>query len=135
MMGGKPNNSVSLILLSLLIFWYGGERGGKLSYLDLIFRTSKQLNNMDRFQELLKTNYNIPVEDYFTLTEEEREGLIDIVIEYYINNLIVNPDFIYLYLKIISDQISKAVEQDQFERADIMTRTKNRLSNLLYEDN
>ncbi len=90
---------------------------------------------MDRFQELLKTNYNIPVEDYFTLTEEEREGLIDIVIEYYINNLIVNPDFIYLYLKIISDQISKAVEQDQFERADIMTRTKNRLSNLLYEDN
>ena len=35
---------------------------------------------MDRFQELLKTNYNIPVEDYFTLTEEEREGLIDIVI-------------------------------------------------------
>jgi hypothetical protein len=89
---------------------------------------------MDRFQQLLKTNYNIPVEDYFTLTEEEREGLIDIVIEYYKKNLIVNPDFIYLYLKIISDQISTAVEQDQYERADIMTRTKNRLNNLLYED-
>lgn len=89
---------------------------------------------MDRFQQLLKTKYNIPVEDYFTLTEEEREGLIDIVIEYYKKNLIVNPEFIYLYLKIISDQISTAVEQDQYERADIMTRTKNRLNNLLYED-
>lgn len=89
---------------------------------------------MDRFQELLRTKYDIPVEDYFTLTDDEKEGIIDIVIEYYKKNLEINPQMIYLYLKILTEQISISVESDQYERADIMTRTKNRLNKLIYEE-
>lgn len=89
---------------------------------------------MDRFQKLLKTKYDIPVKDYFTLSDEDKEGVVDIVIEYYKKNLIINPEMIYLYLKILTEQISTAIDDDQYERADIMTRTKNRLNNLIYED-
>jgi hypothetical protein len=89
---------------------------------------------MDRFQELLRKKYDIPVEDYFTLTEDQKEGIIDIVIEYYKKNLEVNPEMIYLYFKILTDQISISVESEQFERADIMTRTKKRLNDFIYED-
>jgi hypothetical protein len=89
---------------------------------------------MDRFQELLKTKYDIPVEDYFTLSDEDKEGIVDIVIEYYKKNLEVNPEMIYLYFKILTDQISISVESEQFERADIMTRTKKRLNDFIYED-
>jgi hypothetical protein len=89
---------------------------------------------MDRFQELLRTKYDIAVEDYFTLTEDQKEGIIDIVIEYYKKNLEVNPEMIYLYLRILGDQISISIESEQFERADIMTRTKKRLNDFIYED-
>ena len=89
---------------------------------------------MDRFQELLKTKYDIPVNDYFTLSDEDKEGIVDIVIQYYEKNLMVNPEMIYLYLKILTEQISISIESDQFERADIMTRTRKRLNDLIYED-
>ncbi len=89
---------------------------------------------MDRFQELLRQKYDIPVEDYFTLSDEDKEGIVDIVIEYYKKNLEVNPEMIYLYFKILTDQISISVESEQFERADIMTRTKKRLNDFIYED-
>ena len=89
---------------------------------------------MDRFQKLLKTKYDIPVKDYFTLSDEDKEGVVDIVIEYYKKNLILNPEMIYLYLKILTEQISTAIDDDQFERADIMTRTKKRLNDFIYED-
>lgn len=89
---------------------------------------------MDRFQELLRTKYDIPVNDYFTLSDEDKEGIVDIVIQYYEKNLIVNPEMIYLYLKILTEQISISIESDQFERADIMTRTRKRLNDLIYED-
>ncbi|CAB4137551.1 hypothetical protein UFOVP323_35 [uncultured Caudovirales phage] len=89
---------------------------------------------MDRFQELLRTKYDIPVKDYFTLSDEDKEGIVDIVIQYYEKNLMVNPEMIYLYLKILTEQISISIESDQFERADIMTRTRKRLNDLIYED-
>jgi hypothetical protein len=89
---------------------------------------------MDRFQELLRTKYDIPVNDYFTLSDEDKEGIVDIVIQYYEKNLMVNPEMIYLYLKILTEQISISIESDQFERADIMTRTRKRLNDLIYED-
>jgi len=89
---------------------------------------------MDRFQELLRTKYDIPVNDYFTLSDEDKEGIVDIVIQYYEKNLMVNPEMIYLYLKILTEQISISVESEQFERADIMTRTRKRLNDLIYED-
>lgn len=89
---------------------------------------------MDRFQELLKTKYDIPVNDYFTLSDKDKEGIVDIVIQYYEKNLMVNPEMIYLYLKILTEQISISIESDQFERADIMTRTRKRLNDLIYED-
>jgi hypothetical protein len=54
--------------------------------------------------------------------------------ELYVKNLEVNPEMIYLYFKILTDQISISVESEQFERADIMTRTKKRLNDLIYED-
>lgn len=77
----------------------------------------------DRFKELLSDKYNISVGDYFTLEEEDKQNLVDIVIGYYERNLNTEPKLIHMYLSILNDQKNTAEQYEEFERCDIIDRT------------
>lgn len=85
---------------------------------------------MDKLRLLLKDKYNIPVKDYFKLPEEDKEEIINIIIEHYKSNLLQDPLNVYLYLKILKHQIELAIEHDEFERVDIMNRCRNKVMNM-----
>jgi len=86
-------------------------------------RRAKDSREIDRFRDLLSEKYDIPVSKYFTLKEEEKEEIVDIVLQYYKSNLDVDPRLIHLYIGILDDQLRKAREDEEYERCDIITRT------------
>jgi len=86
-------------------------------------RKTKASREIDRFRDLLSEKYDIPVNKYFTLKEEEKQEIVDIVLEYYRSNLDVDPRLIHLYIGILNDQLRKAHDDEEYERCDIITRT------------
>lgn len=86
------------------------------------FKDSRE-RQIDRFKELLSEKYDIPVQKYFTLKEEEKQEIVDIVLQYYKSNLDIDPRLIHLYIGILTDQLRKAKEEEEYERCDIITRT------------
>ncbi len=80
-------------------------------------------NHEDRFKELLLDKFDIPVGKYFTLSDDDKQHLVDIVMSYYERNLNTEPKLIHLYVNILNDQKKVAEEFEEFERCDIITRT------------
>ena len=77
----------------------------------------------DRFRELLEEKYDMEVSDYFSLSEENKNEIVDIVLGYYEVNLNIEPRMIHMYSSILKDSIIQAEMDEEFERCDIMKRT------------
>lgn len=86
-----------------------------------------QEKEIDRFKQLLLEKYDIPVSKYFTLTDDDKNCIVEIVLSYYENNLNVEPRLIHLYIGILQDQLRTAHESEEYERCDIIQRTINGL--------
>jgi hypothetical protein len=77
----------------------------------------------DRFRELLEEKYDMEVSDYFSLSEHDKNEIVDIVLGYYEVNLNIEPRMIHMYSSILKDSIKQAEMDEEFERCDIMKRT------------
>lgn len=77
----------------------------------------------DRFKELLLEKYDMEVRDYFSLSESDKNEIVDIVLGYYEENLNLEEGLIYLYLNILNEQKMKAEDAQEYERCDIINRT------------
>lgn len=80
-------------------------------------------NTPDRFRELLEEKYNMEIKDYFSLSEDDKNEIVDIVLGYYEVNLNIEPRMIHMYSSILKESIMRAEMNEEFERCDIMKRT------------
>ena len=94
------------------------------SEMNLIFNRDHNMKKTpDRFKELLLEKYDMEVRDYFSLSEDNKNEIVDIVLGYYEVNLNIEPGMIHMYSSILNEQIIKAEMNEEFERCDIMKRT------------
>ncbi len=85
---------------------------------------------MDKLRLLLNEKYNIPVGDYFKLKEEDKDAISSIIVEHYQRNLLQDPMNVYLYLKILRHQIDMSIQDEEYERVDIMNRCRNKVMDM-----
>jgi len=72
---------------------------------------------------MLNENLNVDIKDYFKLKEEDKEYVTQFLVQTYSRSLDIEPQLIHMYLDTISKVITKSVEQESYEVADIMDRS------------
>jgi len=88
---------------------------------------NKNRKKSDRFKELLLEKYDIKVDEYFSLPENDKEEISDIILSYYEKTLGVEPKLIHLYIYILRSNLNIALQEEEYERCDIITRTMMKL--------
>jgi hypothetical protein len=74
------------------------------------------------FIELLPDDFNILVDEYFNLPEEEKNKISNLLVDFYSLTIDENPYLVKHYQNIIIKELSISVEVEDFERADILKR-------------
>jgi len=87
----------------------------------------KNQKKLDRFKELLGKKYDIRVDEYFLLPEDDKEELSDIILSYCEKTLSVEPRLINMYIQILRSNLNIAIHEEEYERCDIITRTMMKL--------
>lgn len=77
--------------------------------------------------DLLGDRYNIDLEDYWSLSNEERDNITITVIDSIFNTLKRQPNSIPLYIRLIDDRLKFAEYHEEFEQAEIFNRIKKEL--------
>jgi len=72
--------------------------------------------------ELLDDRFNIEIEEYWKLTEKDKNLLTNVVISSFIKNLTKAPHMVEFYLSMMEDRRMEAENANQFERAEIIHR-------------
>lgn len=76
---------------------------------------------------MLNENLNVDIKEYFKLKEEDKNQITDFITQTYSRNLDLEPQLIWMYLDTINKVISRAVENESYEVAEIMKRSYNAL--------
>jgi hypothetical protein len=77
--------------------------------------------------ELLDDRYNIDIKDYWSLSNEEKDNLSNIVIQSLFTILKRQPETLPLYVRLIDDRVKLSEYHDEFEQAEIFNRIKKEL--------
>jgi hypothetical protein len=77
--------------------------------------------------ELLGDKYDIELEDYWGLSNDDKDNLSQVVIQSIFATLKREPATFPLYVNLISDRVKIAEYHDQFEEAEIFNRIKQEL--------
>jgi hypothetical protein len=77
--------------------------------------------------ELLDDRYNIDIKDYWSLSNEEKDNLSNIVIQSLFAILKRQPETLPLYVRLIDDRVKLSEYHDEFEQAEIFNRIKKEL--------
>lgn len=77
--------------------------------------------------ELLGDRYDIELEEYWSLSDEEKDNLSNIVIQSIFTTLKREPATFPLYVRLIQDRVKIAEYHDQFEEAEIFNRIQKEL--------
>lgn len=82
--------------------------------------------------ELLENKYNIKLKKYWKLPEEEKEQITDLLFQFVLVMFDRNPSIYSTYMNILNDSINNCSDFGEYEKADILTRLKNRISENFY---
>jgi galactose-1-phosphate uridylyltransferase len=86
------------------------------------------MNRIDyEIQLLLDNKYDIELQEYWKLTEEEKDSLSDLIVKVLIKNNKVDANYFEYYCAMMDDRRLKAEYQNEFERADIISRIREKL--------
>ena len=86
------------------------------------------MNRIDyEIQLLLDNKYDIELEQYWSLTEEEKDSLSDLIVKVLIKNNKVDANYFEYYCAMMDDRRMEAEHQNEFERADIISRIREKL--------
>ena len=85
----------------------------------------EQLNRL--LNEPINDKYAIPVKEYWTLSEKDKEDLTISVVDNMFITLQQDPRLLHQYIFMLDSQMENALELELFEHADIVQRIKNKL--------
>ena len=80
---------------------------------------------------LLDDKYDIDTEDYWTLEEEDKKILTNLLFGFYQHNFDMQAPYIYWYIHSLIDQTNRAELNNEFEKADIIKRLIEKMENNL----
>jgi hypothetical protein len=86
------------------------------------------MNRIDyEIQLLLDNKYDIELQEYWKLTEEEKNTLTDLIVKVVVKNNKVDANYFEYYCSLMDDRRREAEYHNEFERADIISRIKEKL--------
>jgi hypothetical protein len=77
--------------------------------------------------EPINEKYAIPVSEYWSLPEENKEDISNTVVDNMFITLQQDPRLLHQYVFMLDVQMENALELELFEHADIVQRIKNKL--------
>jgi hypothetical protein len=80
---------------------------------------------------LLDNKYDIEIEEYWTLKEEDKNYLSKIISEKVIRENARDVNYIEFHSQMLEERIAEAEHQEEFERADILKRIQQKLFDYL----
>ena len=80
---------------------------------------------------LLDNKYDIEIEEYWTLTEEDKDYLGKIIAEKVIRENARDKNYIEFHANILNERIAESEYEEAFERADIIKRIQQKLFDYL----
>jgi hypothetical protein len=86
------------------------------------------MNRIDyEIQLLLDNKYDIELEEYWKLTEEEKNTLTDLIVKVLVKNNRLDANYFEYYCSMMDDRRREAEYHNEFERADIISRIREKL--------
>ena len=77
-------------------------------------------------EDLLDDRYDIDINNYWTLTEDDKDRITDIVVTNVLVQLSLTPNYYPRYIELLNDSIKVAGEFEQYEKAEMLNRMKKR---------
>jgi hypothetical protein len=77
-------------------------------------------------EDLLDDRYDIDINDYWSLTEDDKDRITEIVVTNVLVQLSLAPDYYPRYIELLNDSIKVAGEFEQYEKAEMLNRMKKR---------
>ena len=77
-------------------------------------------------EDLLDDRYDIDISDYWTLTEDDKDRITEIVVTNVLFQLLSAPDYYPRYMELLDNSIKVAGEFEQYEKAEMLNRMKKR---------
>jgi hypothetical protein len=78
-------------------------------------------------EELLNNKYNIDIEKYWKLPEEEKNNITELLFGFILVMFDNNPSIYTTYMNLLKQSIQLKSEMNEYEKADILTRLKNKI--------
>jgi hypothetical protein len=73
---------------------------------------------------LLDDRFDIDLNEYWSLTEEQKNYITQVVITQVFKTLHIDPNTLILYLRLLDDRINYSVYNEEYEYAEIYRRIK-----------
>lgn len=89
---------------------------------------------LDKLEKLLKSRYDIDVEDYWILTEEQKMEITEIVQTYYDELLLREPQLYGVYLHLLKESLVKSEMREDYEASDMIKRSIEKLKEVYFEE-
>jgi hypothetical protein len=89
---------------------------------------------LDKVRTLLKKRYDIDLEDYWTLTEDEKTEITEIIQTYYDELLLKQPELYSVYLHLLKESLIKSDLREDYEQSDMIKRSIEKLKEVYLEE-
>jgi hypothetical protein len=73
---------------------------------------------------LLDDRFDIDLNEYWSLTEDEKNYITQVVITQVFKTLHIDPNTLIIYLRLLDDRIRYAVYHEEYEHAEIYRRIR-----------
>ena len=77
---------------------------------------------MDRLDLLLDEKFDIDVKQYWSLSVRDKNQITKIIINFYLNNFKMNRRDILVHMSMLDFQVDMALEDELYEKAEILKR-------------
>ena len=77
---------------------------------------------MDRLDLLLDEKFDIDVKQYWSLSVRDKNQITKIIIDFYLNNFKMNRRDILVHMSMLDFQVDMALEDELYEKAEILKR-------------
>lgn len=91
------------------------------------------MKNIDyKIQAILEDKYEIELQEYWELTEEEKDKLIQLIVDMVIKNNKGDLNYLEYHCSVLDDRRMEAEYHQEYERADMINRIRVKLLEILY---
>lgn len=89
---------------------------------------------MKTITDLLLERFNIPLEDYWTLDEDQKNQITELIHSQYEVKLRTNPDLWVMYMAVLHNNLSIAERNEEFVKCEMLKRSIRRLRKRINTD-